>query len=907
MRRLLLALIFLAPASWAWAQAGAPANLVLNGDFAQAKDGRPESWTTSGNAKDVEQTLTLGKDEAGRPCAVLACARCDRTGPASHAMLCQIGGAHLVKGRLYEFSCRLREENLRGGSVSVALQDTKGWVQVGLHAEFGVGPAWKPVKTMFVAERDVAETGRLQIWFTEPGTLWVADVRIVEAPKVEAEFTDVVADLGTRNRVFNSSFELGAAGWSSLGEGAGWGDLSRLHGSVQTTGGTHGKSFLRIPLGGADTPVLGFDYYEPVVRREIRPLAASLGWIRVKPGQAYTLSCDMRASRAGIRAALGVRANNPGGWRRDLVTNVTLTAEWKRYSYTFKTDRSWVFVTVGPDLEREEKCWVDIDAVQLESGDRATEYEPRGATEVSLEPSQPGGLFIEGEPASLILKAANYTAQGAKVRLTLGVRDFDDQPVPFPGALIDVGPGATTTQEMKLPASWKGFYRAYATFGSVLTPVVRLAVLPKRASNDGVLGINHAFADSALIRLASKFGVTWYRDWSLKWQHLEPTKGEWHFDLGDAQIDRVLREGPRVMALMPPFPSADWSSEAPAGLPTKGYPGVRLKQAWGPKDPAELAEFIERTVAHVKGRVRVFEFLNEPIYTDYALPSRDETQYGGRKYTPADYVALLDVAAKAMKKADPACLVMGGISGGPDAMTREVISAGCLKHVDIFNLHIYPGARKPEGFIGPMDDLLAFMDKSGGRKPIWMTEFSYYGADDLPMKPFHYSQGVWADARLLDSERQCAQFTVRWFAIMLTHGVEKIFVHSGASGRANDPQFECAFLEYGGAPRKLAPALAVLTELLGPKPAASGFKRLGERGCAAAFEAAGRSVVMLWEEEDGPGAQVSGLPADARRLDMMGRDLPGGAVRLSPSPVYVVAPAGRAKAVFDAVSIGGKP
>ena len=78
-------------------------------------------------------------------------------------------------------------------------------------------------------------------------------------------------------------------------------------------GGSRGKAFLRIPVGGDQTPTLYFDYYEPIVRREGRPLAASRGWIRVEKGAAYTLSCDMRASVDGTPALLGVQSEDPAG------------------------------------------------------------------------------------------------------------------------------------------------------------------------------------------------------------------------------------------------------------------------------------------------------------------------------------------------------------------------------------------------------------------------------------------------------------------------------------------------------------------------------------------------------------------------------------------------------------------
>ena len=221
-----------------------------------------------------------------------------------------------------------------------------------------------------------------------------------------------------------------------------------------------------------------------------------------------------------------------------------------------------------------------------------------------------------------------------------------------------------------------------------------------------------------------------------------------------------------------------------------------------------------------------------------------------------------------MREADPTCKVMGGIAGSPKTLTREVIEAGCLKHVDIFNLHIYPGKRVPESYAREMDELLAMMDAHGGRRPIWMTEFSYYGADNLPRHPFFPRANDWAEERLLDSERQCADYTVRFFLVMLSHGVEKVFLHSGASGQVNDPNFECALFDYGSVPRKLFAALAVLTNLLGERPVSVGESQLGELGHAAAFETGEQSVVALWSESEATGPRLSSRPERESLLSM---------------------------------------
>jgi hypothetical protein len=246
-----------------------------------------------------------------------------------------------------------------------------------------------------------------------------------------------------------------------------------------------------------------------------------------------------------------------------------------------------------------------------------------------------------------------------------------------------------------------------------------------------------------------------------------------------------------------------------------------------------------------------------------------------------------------MKKADPACRVMGGIGGGPDTFTREIMEAGCLEHLDVLNIHTYPGMMSPEGFFAGMDKLLALMDGHGGRKPIWITEFSYYAVDDLPRRPFVPDGKSWAEERLLESEKQCAEYMVRFLAVMLSRGVEKVFLHSGASGSVNDPSPECCLFGYGGVPRKVFPAVAVLTDLLGPSPRFAGERRLGKDVYCQAFETGTRALLVMWASA---GELTVRVPAAAgvKVVDIMGRPLRPGEIVLGETPVYLVGPPGSA-------------
>jgi len=889
--------------------AEATENLVANGDFSEAAGDGPAHWEAAGD-QHVDQRLEVARDASGNPYGRLVCTRLEKRGSSSHAMLAQVNRVALKEGRTYEFSCRARAEGLVGGAVSVAVSNTRHWSNCGLRLSLPVTGRWKTFRRVFHGTQTVAAADtRLQLWFTETGTLCVDDVRIAEIREGDVAFTDVVPAADGRNRVRNGSFEAGPAGWSSEGEGAGWGRLSRLHGRVETGDAPHGRSFLRIPLGGEATPVLAFDYYEATVRRELAPMAVGLGWIEVEPGKPYTVSAWMRAEPGGVRARLGVRNRRPMGGRQEYAETLRLTQEWKRYTVTFRPAHPYVYVFAGPDLEEEATACVDLDAVQLEAGEAATAFVPRRTVEAGLAPSAPGGLFVADENNALAVRLVNHGEAGTRCALAFEVTDFFDRPVAWPGMEAEVQPRTVLARRLHLPPDWRGYYRLRWTLtggGPAETGSLRLAIVPKRRGTDSVLGINHAFVTPYLIRQAMRGGVGWFRDWSLKWQHVEPARGTFRWERAGAQIRRVTDLGANLDCLLPPFPSADWISEAPATLPKKGYPASRLPSAWAPKDPAELARFIGQAVARFKDRVHVWEFLNEPIYTDYALPGDSGNRYDGPNYTAADYVRLLALASKAMKAADPGCRVIGGIGSGPLRLTPEILDAGILKHIDILDLHMYPGARRPEAYAPEMDRLRALMDEAGGRAPVWITEFAYYGADDLPRRPFAPRRGSWSEQRLLESERECADLTVRYLAVMLSRGAQKVFIHSGASGSAHAANFECPLFACGGAPRKVLAALAILTDLLGPEPEFVAERRFGQTGWALAFRNRRHGVVLLWDAAGDVGLTIAVPPTPGlARRDIAGRPVDVGPLALSPSPTYLVGPAGKAKAILDALRPSG--
>ena len=867
-------------------------NIVANGSFEEADGSAPRAWTAAGGS-DVKQTLTTGAGHAGNRSARLECSAISPGKSDGHAMLAQLGTIGLAKERWYVFSCWLRAEGLRSRQVHLALKNTRTWDDEGLSAEIVTRPAWRKFEHSFKASRDLdPKDSRLQFWFAETGTLWVDDVSLTYGSEPHPVFTRTISRGASSNLLPNGSFEAGPDGWTSMGETTGWGNLTGLYGQVQEGGAFHGGKCLKIELGTGLTPVTYFDYFNPARVEQRAPLAANLGWIQAERGKWYVLSAWMRADRDRVPALMKVIQCDPASWQREAEKAVELSREWKRYELAVTAEATSLFVALGPDLRkyRGSGARVWLDAVQVEEGRNAGAFVPREPVEIGVTTGLFGNVLPAGKPPILRVCGYNGTDAEASVRLTGTARDFFGNSSPLPALTLSIPRRGSAAGPWPVQSAvrGKGHFRleiAWETGGRRHRRDLTLAVLDSDSPADSPFGVNHAPANAELSGLMRRAGVAWARDWSLKWQDVEPRPGAFTFEVTDPQIDRLAALGFKTVCLLPPFPSSNWASSAPAGTDTSGYPGVRRLMSYAPKDPALLARFIGKTIEHYRDRVKVWEFLNEPVYTDYSLPGPGQ-RVPGAAYTIRDYASLLAVAYTAMKKADPACRVVAGIGCGPGGLVSEFIEAGGLNLCDALNLHIYPSLARPESFIEPMTALRRDMEKRGRPKPVWVTEYSYYGADEKPWEPFVGDPNDWAGTRLLEDEKQAADFSVRFAVVMIAGGAEKIFYHSGASAGPNVEPLECCLIGAEGRPRKACAAQSEMARRLGSRPK---FVRRIDTPCYAfLFKTDSGSLIAAWSDgEETAGAKVGFVGPAVAAFDIMGNPLAPGSHDLGDSPVYL--------------------
>lgn len=869
---LTIGLILFAGATWGEV-------MIANGGFEEDadKNGMADHWQYAGD-DGVVATWGLDTGFEGRFSQKLDCTKFTSLSPASHAMICQINTVKLERGKWYKLFFAARQQGIVGGALHAAISNTKSWTNCGLQESARIRGKWKKFEFVFRATETVSDNTRLQFWYTSAGILWLDDVRIEPAEPVVKRFTEVIPTGSGVNLAPNSSFECGPSGWGSIAELPGWGgNLNLLVGAIDTTAGKFGASSFKIVLTPKELPVFYFDYF-PLYRAPVKaPLAANRGWITVEPGADYTLSAYMKADADGLVGMLAVRQ----AFRRNLSRQERLTTQWRRYTFSFKPAASQVFVALGADLEasKREEGIVWIDAVQLEKGAEATPYKPRAQVEVGLETNRLGNLFSFGDEPKMTATVFNSGKTVRTVTLNIRTTDFDDAAVYNTELSMDVRPGQTVKIPVTTGVRKKGFYRLHLTAEGaevLLTRPMRFAIIQPYAKSDSLFGMNHAYPWAHMLDLSKRIGLCWFRDWSLKWHDVEPEKGKFQFAETDRQIDRVLDRGLKVIALLP-FPSTNWSSSAGAEIPpTTHYPENRQRVAYMPKDLNDLAAYVRTTVGHYKGRLKTWEILNEPIFTDYALPRRNG-------YQVRDYVKFLKVAYQSVKAVDADATVIGGIAGGPATYTKEFIEAGGLDYVDVLNLHAYPGLKSPEAFEQPLRLLRERMRSAGAEKPIWFTEGAYYADDDEPIAPH---DSTWLTP--VDSETEAAEWQVKFNTLLLAYGAEKIIYHSGTPGSLNNESLSGIFFEWASAPRKMLVAQSAMANLLSPPIKSLGRVAAAPEVYAFGFLSSGRRVIVAWLKEGSPPRKTPLAQKPFTAFDIQGNELKADAATLSERPVYFI-------------------
>lgn len=216
------------------------------------------------------------------------------------------------------------------------------------------------------------------------------------------------------------------------------------------------------------------------------------------------------------------------------------------------------------------------------------------------------------------------------------------------------------------------------------------------------------------------------------WNVIEPQKGQFDWGLTDIYVKGATNAGVKISAVVQPFVSWDQKNTSPlANCNALDFAFYDYK-AGPPNDLAEYKNFLTKTVERYRDRVAVWEIGNEY-----------DGGCGGYENNPQEYFDLLKISSETIKKVDPKAIVTnGGALEFPDTSIRnfwtKFFQLGGGQYLDYFNIH-YNVERSPNPKLNPaaFQEVLTFfnnlMEKNGGRKPLYLTEFGIYSGS--PSEP----------------------------------------------------------------------------------------------------------------------------------------------------------------------------
>jgi len=861
---------------------------IFNGSFEQdaGKDGIPDGWAAYGRP-GIEQELRIVADPQRGAVARLQCRRFEPGFPDSHAMLAQLDHVGVQAGQWYRLKLWAKAEDLAAGAVQIALVNRRQWANAGLADSFAPGQAWQPFEFSFKASQNLkAADSRLQIWFSSTGSLFIDDVTLEPTEELRRQWHPQLPMAGVTNALPNSGFECGGSGWGCWGgDLPGWGgQVFSLLGQWDSEHAFEGRHSWRLSLSPDTLPVCYFDYYDPMATPVKTLLIGHEGWVPLTRGQSYVFSAYVAADREETPVEVVCQLANGSRIHKGF----TVGQDWKRVMLSFIAEADFACGFVGLDLlskhQLEGTLW--IDAVQWELGREPSAYAPREPLEARLETDRVWNIFTDPQKGlTFRLRISNAADAARTLKGILTLTDYLDQVVWR--REVEKSVGAKDVAQIdydRVLADRRGFYRLQWQPAEGLAQTLRCAVIEPSTERDSLFGMNHAFSWEFLLRLSHDAGIRWWRDWSVKWDTIQPEPGGFDFRIPDAQIERVLDAQGQTLVLLP-FPSAAWATKPDmekVNAMAKGdsYLQRRLVVANKPERLEDFAAYVRATVDHYRGRIGVFEILNEPLYTDYAVPAA----FG---CTTADYIALLRTAWEAAKAVDPSCTIIGGVAAPPDSKwVNEFIDQGGLQWCDAMNLHLYPHRGSPDSYEEAFRGCWERVKSKGPQRPIWVTEIGIYGDDDPAYTPFTVGDNSMNSA-LRPSELRTAGDLVKFAAILCADGVRKIFYHAGTCDALNQDNAGNIFFEFGGAPRKQYAAQAALSRLLGPDVEFVRKWTQPEAVQAFEFRSRGRTVVVVWSGK--AASPTVKVPAGFHAMDLMGNPLPDSEITPGETPAYLVA------------------
>jgi len=184
----------------------------------------------------------------------------------------------------------------------------------------------------------------------------------------------------------------------------------------------------------------------------------------------------------------------------------------------------------------------------------------------------------------------------------------------------------------------------------------------------------------------------------------------------------------RLRPLLTFFGTPCWASTAPERLRQgcRGHWWERGVNSYAPRRAADYAHALAFLARRYGRRVAAWEVWNEPNQTAFFVARRPARAYAH----------LLRVAYRAVKRADPSAIVVGGSLAEADhRFTDRVLSLGAARSFDAWSVHPYSGDRSPldpaasqdpeHSFIAGVPAVRRVLLRHRRPKPLWLTELGW--------------------------------------------------------------------------------------------------------------------------------------------------------------------------------------
>lgn len=477
---------------------------------------------------------------------------------------------------------------------------------------------------------------------------------------------------------------------------------------------------------------------------------------RLKPSTEYKLSVKLKSSKGNDSVYFGVFKVDPQ-WSAYSRT-FTVPSKWKTLEYTFTTapKEGYYHILIRPGSpDAVQSSDLFFDGLRIEEAGK-TESVPAEAVAVTDK-----SLYLRGESAEIRLKVTNPAGKPFSGVVTVAGRDeytgkscFSEQvPVRLAGGETKVFPVKSQKQEryagIRISVSGDNL-RTHDSFFSVIG---KYEAKPFNIFRDYVVAFNGGLEyriapqtkypsyrvynapQEKRFELIAQAGCRILRDHDggvrgVDWPAVEEVRGKFDF----SNLDRQLALYDKYNIVLFPVigngfidnDHAPWRAQSLPGWVKKLSERVRENppnamawtQGWILLPPKDLyRNYIEQTVRHIRGRVPVYEIMNEPnLYL-----------------APDVYVRYLKEAHDAIRSADPAAKISGfcltsdfGAAATP--WMQACVKDGGLDYVDAVGFHPYGG--RELGSVRAADSYIADLRKemkSYGKPdmPLWNTELYY--------------------------------------------------------------------------------------------------------------------------------------------------------------------------------------